>query len=86
MTQYGRVEAGEADYLMVAVHEAGHLGGIGNEYGPGNTANFEALLTLEERAFGELKNINYSAPLSYLRLKNWGRQVKFYRPKPPKGG
>ena len=50
MTQFGRIKAGEADYLIVAVHEAGHLGGIGNEYGPGNTANFEALLTLEERA------------------------------------
>lgn len=88
MTQLGPVQAGEGDLYVLAVHEAlGHgKHGIGGEYGPETQAmvNFERLLGLELRAFKQLGSLNYHAPLSYLRLKEFGKPVHFYRPLPPR--
>jgi uncharacterized protein RhaS with RHS repeats len=86
MTQMGLIPAGSADLLMLAVHETGHLGGIGSEYGSGAAQmnNFQALLAREREAFTQLGPLNYQAPLAYLRLNYYGKNVNFYRPLAPR--
>jgi hypothetical protein len=89
MTASGLMQPGEGDLLVLAAHEVGHLlHGIGEEYS-GTTAalkNLEKLLNIEKQAFEELRWRNYSAPVFYTRLKEYGVPVRFYRPPPPLGG